>query len=182
MKIKFLLPIIASLIFANAANAKMVLKSNDIAHKQTLSDAQVFNSFGCMGKNISPHLSWEGAPIGTKSYALMVYDPDAPTGSGWWHWVAFNIPKDTNELAQNFGANTNSGNIIQSRTDFGTYGFGGACPPQGDKPHRYQFTIYALGVESLPIDKDASAAMVGFMVRANALDKATIEAKFGRKK
>lgn len=174
------LSVIASIFsFANFAQAKMTLKSQSIAENKMLKNDQVFSGFGCTGKNISPQLSWSGAPAETKSYAIMAYDPDAPTGSGWWHWVAFNIPKDTNSVAENFGASDHEG-IIQSRTDFGTYGFGGACPPVGDKAHRYKFTVYALKTDKLPLDKDASAAMVGYMVRANAIDSATITAKYGR--
>src|SRR5438067_2094273 len=96
--------------------------------------------FGCGGGNKSPHLAWSGAPAGTKSFALMVYDPDAPTGSGFWHWVMFDIPADTTELPKGAGdpkAATAPKGATQSRTDFGVPGYGGPCPPQGDPPHHY---------------------------------------------
>lgn len=177
---KIILTSLVSILVCTSANAKMAIKSNDVANGKTLKQEQVFNGFGCSGANISPQISWSGAPKDTKSFALTVYDPDAPTGSGWWHWVVFNIPKETNQLPLNYGANNANDGAIQSRTDFGTYGFGGACPPQGDKPHRYIFTIHALKTDKIPLDKDASAAMVGFMLNANTIEKVSIIAKYGR--
>ncbi len=177
---KIILTSLVSLLICTSANAKMAIKSNDVANGKTLKQEQVFNGFGCSGANISPQISWSGAPKDTKSFALTVYDPDAPTGSGWWHWVVFNIPKETNQLPLNYGSNTTNDGATQSRTDFGTYGFGGACPPQGDKPHRYIFTIHALKTDKIPLDKDASAAMVGFMLNANTIEKVSIIAKYGR--
>jgi Raf kinase inhibitor-like YbhB/YbcL family protein len=140
---------------------------------------QVFNSFGCTGKNISPELKWTGAPKDTKAFALTMYDPDAPTGSGFWHWVVFNIPADTKELAANAGS---GGEIpkgaVQSRTDFGKPGYGGPCPPPG-KPHHYVFTIYALK-DQIQADADASGALVGFNINQNKLASAKLTATFGR--
>lgn len=147
------------------------LSSDDIQGQ--LSNEQVFNGFGCTGKNISPQLSWKDAPKGTKSFAITAYDPDAPTGSGWWHWVVFNIPKDKTSLEKSFG-NKESKNIIQSVTDYGKTGFGGACPPVGDKAHRYIFTVYALDVDKLDLNKNASAALVGYMINAHAIEKSSI--------
>src|SRR5499427_9572180 len=124
---------------AYAASA-FKLESPTIKPGATLTEAQVYNSFGCSGKNQSPPLSWTGAPAGTKSFALTVYDPDAPTGSGWWHWVVFNIPANATGLPKNAGdvkSNLAPAGSVQSRTDFGTPGWGGPCPPKGDKPHRY---------------------------------------------
>ena len=144
---------------------------------------QVFNGFGCTGGDISPALHWRGAPAGTKSFAVTVYDPDAPTGSGWWHWVVFNIPASVPGLVKGAG-NPNSGlapeGSIQSRTDYGIYGYGGPCPPKGDKPHRYIFTVYALKIDKLPLDKNAPAAMVGFYLHANMLGKAVLKGYYGR--
>lgn len=173
--------IFGSVTAANAAVLK--LSSPTVKPNSTLTINQVFNGFGCTGKNISPKLTWSGAPAGTKSFAVTVYDPDAPTGSGWWHWVVYNIPATATELPEGAGtptgANLPSG-AVQGRTDFGGPGFGGACPPKGDKPHRYIFTVYALKTEKIDVPADASSAMVGFMIKANQLASASFTAKYGR--
>ena len=166
---------------ASAADFK--LSSADVKADSTLTNNQVFNGFGCSGANISPALSWSGAPAGTQSYAVTVYDPDAPTGSGWWHWVAINIPASATSIAK--GAGTADGKAMpagtqQIRTDFGAPGFGGACPPVGDKPHRYIFTVYALKVPKLDVPADATAALAGFMIHGNMLGKASFTAHYGR--
>ena len=157
--------------------------SPTIKANTVLSVDQVFNGFGCTGKNISPVLKWSGEPAGTKSFAITVYDPDAPTGSGWWHWVVYNIPAGVHEIAE--GAGDINGKLlpagaVQGRTDFGTAGFGGACPPQGDKPHRYIFKVFALKVEKLELPADASAAFVGYMVNMNKLAVASFTAQYRR--
>lgn len=159
------------------------LSSKTIAPESTLTNAQVFKGFGCEGDNISPQLSWTAGPEGTKSYALTVYDPDAPTGSGWWHWVVYNIPADVTELKT--GVGTADGKLLpagtqQGRTDFGAKGFGGACPPPGDKPHRYIFTIHALKTDKISVPEDATAALIGFMLNANRLDQDSFTAYYGR--
>jgi hypothetical protein len=164
--------------------AAFKLESPTVKPGATLTDAQVFNGFGCSGKNVSPALEWSGAPKDTKSYAVTVYDPDAPTGSGWWHWVVYNIPASAAGLEE--GAGTAEGKGLppgssQGRTDFGAPGFGGACPPKGDKPHRYIFTVYALKTDKLDVPPDATAALVGFMIQANKLGQASFTAKYGRK-
>ncbi len=144
---------------------------------------QVFNSFGCTGKNISPKLHWKGVPAGTKSLALTVYDPDAPTGSGWWHWLIFNIDPKTTSLPANAGdagAKLAPQGSVQSRTDFGSTGYGGPCPPAGDKPHHYVFTLFALDVSHLPLDENTPAAMVGFNLNQHAIGKAQMTMLFGR--
>jgi Raf kinase inhibitor-like YbhB/YbcL family protein len=167
-----------------AHGAGFKLESPSIKPGAMLTDAQVFNGFGCSGKNVSPALKWSGAPKGTKSYAVTVYDPDAPTGSGWWHWVVYNIPASATELPEGAGTADGKGlpqGSAQGRTDFGASGFGGACPPQGDKPHRYIFTVHALKAEKLEVPPDATAALVGFMINANRLGKASFTAKYGRK-
>ncbi|HJV59737.1 MAG TPA: YbhB/YbcL family Raf kinase inhibitor-like protein [Albitalea sp.] len=166
-----------------AQAAGFTLSSPTIKPGAKLTDAQVFNGFGCTGKNVSPALKWSGAPQGTKSFALTVYDPDAPTGSGWWHWVVVNIPAGTTELPE--GAGTADGKGLpagsqQVRTDFGAPGFGGACPPKGDKPHRYIFTVYALKTDKLDLPADATAAMAGFNISGNKLASASFTAKYGR--
>jgi len=159
------------------------LSSPTIKPDSFLTEEQVFNGFGCTGKNQSPALKWAAIPQGTKSFAITVYDPDAPTGSGWWHWVVYNIPADVTEMAAGAGEPTGKllpPGTVQGRTDYGTHAFGGACPPQGDKPHRYIFTVHALKIEKIEAPSDASAALIGFMINANALGKASFTARFGR--
>lgn len=143
-----------------------------------------FNGFGCSGENKSPALNWSGAPKAAKAFAVTVYDPDAPTGSGWWHWSVINIPADVTELKADAGAlggaNLPAG-AHQVRIDYGVAAWGGTCPPEGDKPHRYMFTVYALK-DKLEIPADATAALAGFMINANTLGKASLTAKYGRAK
>jgi len=164
-----------------AAQAEMTLVSDDIQDGGVLPQAQLYNGFGCEGDNISPHLAWSGAPEGTKSYAVTMYDPDAPTGSGWWHWTVFNIPASVNGLVTDVAnAPIRPETTRFGRNDYGQALYGGACPPEGDDPHRYIFTVYALDVEEIPLDETASGAMVGFFVRSHALDQAEIEVTYGR--
>jgi len=137
---------------------------------------QVANVFGCKGGNISPELSWRDAPQGTKSYAVTMYDPDAPTGSGWWHWVAFDIPAGVTELKA--GGPLPEG-AVSGKADAGNNAYTGACPPPGSA-HRYVITIKALKLEKLGLDGNASAALVGFMTNANKLGEASITATYGR--
>ena len=139
--------------------------------------------FGCAGGNKSPQLSWHNAPAGTKSFALTCFDPDAPTGSGFWHWLVVNIPHDVTSLEFDAG-NPAGGNLpagaLQTRTDFGVPGYGGACPPEGDHPHRYLFTIHAVGMDTLPVEADTSAAVVGFNLHFNTLAKAALMGLYKR--
>jgi len=159
------------------------LTSPDIAQGRKMAPAQVFNSFGCSGQNVSPALNWSHAPEGTQSFALLVHDPDAPTGSGWWHWVVYDIPASTSSLAAGAGDPKTKllpAGALQGRTDFGTYAYGGPCPPPG-KPHHYHFRLYALKVPKLPdVPADASAAFIAFNVHANALGEAQITALYSR--
>ena len=162
----------ATTLAAPALADDFTLTSPDIAEGQQLGSDFVFQGFGCDGGNVAPTLAWSGAPEGTESFAITVYDPDAPTGSGWWHWFAFNIPADITELK--------SGEVagVQLTNDYGAEGFGGACPPPGEV-HRYQFTVHALGT-MLEIDNSASNALAGFMVNANSLTSSTITAVYNR--
>jgi Raf kinase inhibitor-like YbhB/YbcL family protein len=175
---------VLALAMPAAAAGKFTLTSTDVKPNGTLGDPQVFNGMGCTGGNESPQLAWKDPPAGTKSFVVTVYDPDAPTGSGWWHWVVYDIPASAKELPK--GAGSGQGQLPEGakegRTDFGKPGFGGACPPPGDKPHRYVFTVYALKVDKLDVPQDASPAMIGFMTKANALGNATLTARYGRKK
>lgn len=155
--------------------------SNDFKEGERLPEAQVFNGMGYTGGNRSPHLAWDGAPEGTKSFVVTCYDPDAPTGSGWWHWVVINIPGSTKELAAGAGSGGNlPAGAVQTRTDFGALGYGGAAPPPG-RTHHYVFTVQALKVEKLDLDPQSSAAMVGFMCFMNSLGKATLTATYSKK-
>ena len=139
--------------------------------------------FGCAGGNVSPHLRWEGAPAGVKSFAVTCYDPDAPTGSGFWHWVVVNIPADVNELPLGAG-NPANGNLpagaLTVRNDTGQPGYAGPCPPAGDHPHRYVFTVFAVSTESLPVTADASPAVVGFNLHFATLEKASLMGLYKR--
>ena len=138
---------------------------------------------GCAGGNKSPQLSWHNAPAGTRSFALTCFDPDAPTGSGFWHWLVVNIPHDVTclelDAGNPAGANLPAG-ALQTRTDFGVPGYGGACPPEGDHPHRYLFTIHAVGMDTLPVEADTSAAVVGFNLHFNTLAKAALMGLYKR--
>jgi Raf kinase inhibitor-like YbhB/YbcL family protein len=167
---------------ATAGKALFSLTSPDIANGRSIPETQAFNSFGCTGHNVSPALSWSNVPAGTKSFALLVYDPDAPTGSGWWHWVAYNIPADVTSLPTDAGdpkKNLMPGATLQGRTDYGTVGYGGPCPPPG-KPHHYYFRLYALKVPKLDVPVDATAALIGFNVNMNSLGKAQLVGLYGR--
>jgi hypothetical protein len=137
--------------------------------------------FGCAGSNISPALAWSGAPDDTRSFAVTCFDPDAPTGSGFWHWVVVNIPPEVSKLPA--GAGSGEGlpaGALQVRTDYGAPGYGGPCPPEGDHPHRYLFTLHAVGLEALPVEADTSAAVVGFYLHFNTLEKATVMGLYKR--
>jgi len=169
-----------------AQAAGFSLGSPDVNERRPIGEKFVFNGFGCAGENVSPALVWMSPPKDAKSFAVMVHDPDAPTGgSGWWHWIVINLPGNTIGLQQGAGdpvARKLPKEAVQIRTDFGTPGWGGPCPPVGDKPHRYVFSVYALGVDKLDVPADATAALVGYMVNANAIDKASFTARYGRKK
>jgi Raf kinase inhibitor-like YbhB/YbcL family protein len=161
---------------------KFTLSSSDLAPGARIAQAQVFNGMGCSGGNVSPALTWSGAPAGTKSFALLVHDPDAPTGSGWWHWVVYNIPAGTNSLPAGAGdpqERLMPAGVVQGRTDYGSAGYGGPCPPPG-APHHYHFRLYALKVDKLELPNDASAAMVAFNVHAQSLGQAELIGIYGR--
>lgn len=172
----------SAVALALAADPEFTVTSKDIAQDKPMTLKQVFSGFGCTGQNISPALSWQNAPAGTKSFAIMVHDPDAPTGSGWWHWVVYNIPATTTSIPEDAGSvkkNLLPEGVVQGRTDFGATGYGGPCPPPG-KPHRYYFRVHALKVPKIEAPADATAAMIGFNVNANTLAKSEIMATYGR--
>ncbi len=174
---------ILSLAFAAPALADdFKAESPDIKDGERIVEKHIFNGFGCTGPNVSPELSWSGAPAGTKSFAVTAYDPDAPTGSGWWHWLVVNIPANVTKLPA--GAGSKGGKLpkgaLQTRTDFGTTGYGGPCPPPGHGEHHYKFIVYALKVPKIDVKAGAPAAMVGYNIIANELARASIEAKYSR--
>jgi len=156
------------------------LHSNTLEDGGRLPEAQVFNGMGYSGGNRSPQLAWEDPPAGTRSFVLTAFDPDAPTGSGWWHWVVIDIPAACRELPE--GAGSGDAGLPpparQTRTDFGAPGYGGAAPPPG-RSHRYIFTVHALKVDRLEVDENASAAMVGFNVHMNSLGAASLTVTYG---
>ncbi|WJF89395.1 YbhB/YbcL family Raf kinase inhibitor-like protein [Paraburkholderia bonniea] len=154
------------------------LWSDAFAANGFMSKAQEFDSkaFGVDGGNCSPDLQWEAPPPGTQSFALTVYDPDAPTGSGFWHWVMVNLPADLRALPT--GAGSADGSLLppealQLRNDYGLPGFGGAAPPRGDKPHRYIFQLHAMKVAQLPLEAQTTNAIARFMIHLNQIDSAT---------
>ncbi len=176
------LALLSAIAFAQSTSFK--LSSPDVSEGATVKAEQVFNSFGCTGKNISPALEWTGVPAGTKSLALIVHDPDAPTGvGGFTHWIVYNIPATATKIDK--GAGTVDGKLLpvgtaQAPTSFGAPGWGGPCPPAGDKPHRYVFTLYALGLEKLDLPANVTQALAGFNINGNALAKTSLTALYGR--
>ncbi|NLR75542.1 YbhB/YbcL family Raf kinase inhibitor-like protein [Leeia aquatica] len=181
MRTHFLLTTLSALLGNLALAADFSLSSPDLQAGTTLPMAQVANDFGCHGGNIQPALQWDNPPAGTQSYAITVYDPDAPTGSGWWHWLAFNLPANTRSLPSNASAEHKlPAGTVETRTDVGYPGFFGACPPVGDKPHRYIFTVHALKVPKLDLPVSASGALVGYMINANQISKASFTMHYSR--
>jgi Raf kinase inhibitor-like YbhB/YbcL family protein len=160
--------------------ARFTLTSPDVKPGSTIGQRYAGNVMGCTGQNESPALQWSGAPAGTKSFAVTVYDPDAPTGSGFWHWVVFNIPASATALPVAAGK---SGALptgaVQGNTDLATPGYLGPGPPPGET-HRYVFSVYALKTDKIEVPANATAALVGFNLHANQLAKATFTAKYHR--
>ncbi|MCF8322313.1 MAG: YbhB/YbcL family Raf kinase inhibitor-like protein [Flavobacterium sp.] len=172
-----------SLIFSISlfGQKTFTLSSKDLGGE--LTKVQEFGGFGCTGENQSPQLSWINAPEGTKSFAITMYDPDAPTGSGFWHWVVFDIPANSNELVTNAGnasLNLIPTGAIQSVTDYGVKGFGGPCPPVGHGLHQYIITVHALKTDKLGLTDSTNPAVVGFYLWNQTLAKASIVAYYKR--
>ena len=170
-----------AMMTASAASA-LTLTSSDIKPGGKIAEEQVFSSGGCSGKNLSPELSWSGAPKGTKSFAVNIYDPDAPTGSGFWHWWVANIPASATSLPKGAGDAAGAAlpaGALQVRNDYSTVGYGGPCPPKG-KPHHYRITVFALDLDKLDIDANASPAVVGFDVHFHTLASATLVGLYGQ--
>lgn len=156
--------------------------SDDVAHGKLLTNKHVYNSFGMAGENISPNLAWSGFPAETKSFAVTCYDPDAPTGSGFWHWLVIDIPASVTSLPSGAGMAGDSAlpdGAFHVRNDYGTKDFGGAAPPQGDDPHRYVFAVHALDAEKLGIDSDVTPAVAGFNLRFHTIARGLIIPVYG---
>jgi Raf kinase inhibitor-like YbhB/YbcL family protein len=182
-RLAFAVAVLMSGVVSASAAPAIAVTSTDIKQGGKIADEQVANVFGCEGKNISPAINWSGAPKNTKSFAVTIYDPDAPTGSGFWHWVVFNIPASATSLPKNAGdlkAGLMPAGAVQSRTDFGAPGYGGPCPPKGDKPHHYHISVFAVDVDKLDADENATAAVVGFNLHFHTLAKGELVGLYGR--
>jgi Raf kinase inhibitor-like YbhB/YbcL family protein len=165
----------------NEPQNNFTLSSTSFNPGDTIPHHYVFNGMGCKGNNISPELEWRNAPDGTKSFAVTVHDPDAHTAHGWWHWSIINIPASIHKLAE--GASNHEklpANAVEVVTDFGDNRYGGPCPPEGDKPHRYVFTVHALKKDKLDVTSRSTADEIKNRIESNSLAKASFTVKYGR--
>jgi hypothetical protein len=149
--------------------------SDDVNDGEPLKDDQV-----AAAGNTSPHLTWSDAPAGTKSFTVTCFDPDAPTPSGFWHWVLVDLPADVTSLDAGAGAEGARlpGNAFMVRNDANQHGFMGAAPPQGDQVHRYYFVVHAVGEDSLGVDADATPAVVSFNLAFKTLGRAIVHGTY----
>lgn len=161
----------------------LTVTSDDIVDGKPLPNAHLANIMGLTGDNLSPHLRWADAPPDTKSFAVTCFDPDAPTGSGFWHWVVFDIPSSVDELARGAGSGSMEGlpaGARHTRNDMGIPGYIGGAPPPGHGEHRYVFAVHALSVPSLGLDESATPAYAGFNLTFNTLARGTLTPVFAR--
>lgn len=161
--------------------ASFGLRSDDIAEGSTLAAPHVSGVIGAGGEDRSPQLSWSGAPEGTQSFAVTVYDPDAPTASGFWHWAAFNIPAEVSELPAGAGSPDGASlpdGVVQLKNDGGMVGYVGAAPPPGHGVHHYYVVVHAVDVPSLGIPAEGTPAFLGFNLFSHTLGRATIVAEY----
>ncbi len=161
----------------------LAVTSDDIADGQELPHAFRADIMGMTGDNLSPHLAWAGAPSETQSFAVTCFDPDAPTGSGFWHWVLFDLPASAHELPRGAGSRSMEGlpsDAIHARNDTGALGYIGAAPPDGHGEHRYVFAVHAVGIPKLGLDETATPAYVGFTLTFNTLARGLLTALFSR--
>jgi len=164
--------IVCSAVAQAAANDTFPLRSDTFSNGATIPVANTYDEMGCTGNNVSPDLHWSGAPSATKSFALTVFDPDARKGSGWWHWVVYGISPSRTSIGageKNIGT--------EGVTSFGTAGYGGPCPPPGDTPHHYIFTLYALD-DSVTGSLDGPHLLDA--IKGHVLAKAVLVGRFGR--
>lgn len=168
-------------IRGNDNSDKFILYSPDSYDGKEIREEQVYDNFGCDGKNLSPKLVWSGVPKDTKSFAITMYDKDAKTGSGWWHWILYNIPSNVRIIET--GANKNKSLLpkgsVYGMNDYGKKEYGGACPPAGSK-HNYVITLYALNVEELDLPRNATPAMVGLYLNNHKIKTANIHVFYKR--
>ncbi|HEX5002484.1 MAG TPA: YbhB/YbcL family Raf kinase inhibitor-like protein [Bacteroidia bacterium] len=173
----YLFSILYSLSFGQAFTLVSADASGNVPAKM------VYNGYGCDGDNISPQLSWTNAPEGTRSFAVTMFDPDAPVNNGWWHWICFNIPAGVHELPSGAGSVEKKlapEGTIQSMTDFGKPGYGGPCPPEGSDYHHYVITVYALKTDKLNLDSTAAPDVVKSAIDAGTIAKATLILQYKR--
>jgi Raf kinase inhibitor-like YbhB/YbcL family protein len=156
--------------------------SSSLTPGRTVPENYIFNGMGCSGQNISPPIEWKDAPANTRSFAVTVFDPDAPQAGGWWHWAVVNIPPEVHLLPE--GASTNDAlpeGAVEVETDFGIKHYGGPCPPKGDRPHHYIFTVYALKNRQVQVTPNSTPASIKKLLEQDYLDKASFTVEYGRK-
>jgi len=180
MKMMFFLFSYLILSTTEADAKRFSLSSPELKKNTYFQQKYLWNKNGCKGENISPPLEWEYAPKNTESFALTVFDPDATSGSGWWHWVLINIPKTAKKISENASKNKSIPHgSIEIRNDFGEISWGGPCPPPGET-HHYVFTIYALKTKGISVNEQSTPAQIGIELQKNMIKKASFTIKASR--